>query len=377
MSPSICLFVALATAAPVDSADQRAKRLYKAGAQAFGQDQMLVAIAAFEEAYRLAPRATVAFSAAQAYRLQYLADSSPSRLRRAIQLYESYLKLTPKGGRRDHAKQHLSVLRPLWRRLKTSQAFSKISADPATAKRTALIISSSTPGARASLDDTEPAKVPVLFDVEPGKHTILVEAPQHRPKRVTTVAVIENVSPLDVDLEPLPALIRLRGPSGSVVAVNGRVMASTPLNGPLEVPAGTHVIRVTKSGRKAFEEEVSLALAEEISVDFELETSSQRTVAYTLFAGAGALAIVSGVSLGLAIKAEQDANRILDQQNSSSILFAQAEDYDDFRERRSTWRAASAAALGGAMALGIAGTLFFVLDTPDASGGGVAVGGTF
>ena len=374
MSPSICIFaVALATAAPVDSDDQRAKSLYKAGAKAFAEDQMLVAIAAFEEAYRLAPRPTVAFSAAQAYRLQYLADSSPSRLRRAIKLYETYLEMTPKGGRRDHAEQHLSVLLPLARRTDALTA----PAEPPVAKRTALIISSSTPGARASLDDTEPAEVPVLFDVEPGEHTILVEAPQHRPKRVTTVAVIENVSPLDIDLEPLPALIRLRGPTGAVVAVNGRVVASTPLNAPLEVPAGTHLVRITKSGRKAFEKELSLALAEEISVDFELDTSGQRTVAYTLLAGAGALAIVSGVAVGLAVKAEQDANEVLDQQASASILFEQAEDYDDFRERRSTWRAASAAALGGAMVLGIAGTLFFVLDTPDASGGGVAVGGTF
>ena len=88
MSTALCLLLTLA-AAPDDDAVRQAKQLFAAGVRAYQKEQYRVAIVAFEEAYKLAPRPPVIFSAAQAHRMQFFVDDDHRRLARAVALYGS------------------------------------------------------------------------------------------------------------------------------------------------------------------------------------------------------------------------------------------------------------------------------------------------
>src|SRR5262245_16266171 len=75
-------------------ADKRAQAssFFDAGAQAYDAGQYLVAAEAFLKAHELLPSPTLLFSAAQAYRRQYLQQPTPEALERSIGLYRDYLR---------------------------------------------------------------------------------------------------------------------------------------------------------------------------------------------------------------------------------------------------------------------------------------------
>src|SRR5512133_1683137 len=75
-------------------ADDReiASNLFDAGAEAYDAGQYLIAAEAFLKAHALIKSPALQFSAAQAYRRQYLADGSPDSLRRAVRLYRDYIR---------------------------------------------------------------------------------------------------------------------------------------------------------------------------------------------------------------------------------------------------------------------------------------------
>jgi hypothetical protein len=62
--------------------------------------------------------------------------------------------------------------------------------------------------------------------------------------------------------------------AGADVIVDGEVIATTPLTGPLAVPTGRHQLMVRASGFRSFGEEVviSSGVAVDLSVDLERET---------------------------------------------------------------------------------------------------------
>ncbi len=86
-------------------------RLFDAGSLFYARGQYPPAIRAFEEAMRLVPLPAIGFSLAQAIRLQYFVDHDAAKLRRAIELYRSYVAATPAGGRRGDAVSMAYVMR--------------------------------------------------------------------------------------------------------------------------------------------------------------------------------------------------------------------------------------------------------------------------
>ena len=123
-----CLGVLAAPAIAQDKAPNKAavrkeaKKFFRAGQQAFDAGQYVMASDAFEQAYNRLPLPAIAFSTAQAHRLQYFIDKDASRLKRAIELYRIYLTMVASGERRDDAGSNLAELEPILLRLEAGAA---------------------------------------------------------------------------------------------------------------------------------------------------------------------------------------------------------------------------------------------------------------
>jgi tetratricopeptide (TPR) repeat protein len=351
--------------APAPSAqdEAQARELYQAGSQAYEQARYDVAIRAFEEARRLSPHSAVTFSLAQAYRLQYFVDRDLAKLERAVELYRAYLDEVPEGGRRDHAVEHLSTLTPLLesRRLEAGGA----GGGPAKAVAR-LIVSSHVEGATARVDAGEPAAIPAAFEVKPGPHRVVVEAADHLPEKLETVAVAGSVVALNVDPRDKPGHLTVRGPEGAHVAVDGRAVGESPLGGPLEVAPGHHLVAVTDRGREPFVEQVDVAHGGAAEVDAHLAVTRQRIYAWSLFGVAGALAAGAGVAFGFALDKESQATDLEKTLRSQGFTVAQAERYRTLQDDRdSDSRLAIGLGIGAGVAAA-AGLVLYVFDTPEA-----------
>ena len=168
-----------------------AERFFRAGERAYNAGQYVIAAQAFEESYALLPLPALAFSTAQAYRLQYFIDKEPPRLKRAVALYRVYLDAVAKGGRRDDAarssrssSRYSSAWRrsrkpAAWRRFRSGQNRSAYSAHG----------QHSGEGAMASVDGGEPKAVPLIQQVSPGAHEVVVTADGYFPATMSQTAV--------------------------------------------------------------------------------------------------------------------------------------------------------------------------------------------
>src|SRR5512139_3732457 len=91
----------------------QAKTHFAVGARAYEERKFRVAIDAFEESYRLAPRPAILFSIAQAYKRQYYEGRTDRDLSQAIAYYRRYLKDEPNGKRAGEASAALGDLEPI------------------------------------------------------------------------------------------------------------------------------------------------------------------------------------------------------------------------------------------------------------------------
>lgn len=357
------LLVALLS--PATSVDQ-AKELYEAGSRAYAQGQYAVAIRAFEEARRLADQPAILFSLAQAYRLQYFVDRDHGHLERAVELYRAYVDRVTEGGRRDHAVQHLSTLEPMLQRERGPLGESGAPAE--AAPRAQLIVASATAGATARVDGGDPQAIPATFEVQPGRHLVLVEAPTFLPRTVEATSPAGSVVGLNVDLDPQPGRLMVHAPEGSAIAVDGRLRGRGPLTDPLDVPAGRHLVAVTERGRDPFLQTLEIGRGEAVQVTAALDLSAQRVAAWSLFGASALLAVGAGVSGWQAYEYQSDALSLEDRLDARGFTVAEAERHQTLEEDRDE---AGTLALGlGAAAVGVAvtGAVLWFFDTPDPAG---------
>lgn len=348
-------------AAPTAAEVERAHTLYRAGSQAYRQGRYDVAIPAFEEARRLAPRPPVLFSLAQSYRLQYFVDGDPDKLARAVALYRAYVDVVGDGGRRDHAAQHLSTLVPLLRGLEDGDAAGR--SGPGR-----LIVSTPVEGATAHIGADEPSAMPATFVVAPGPVTVTVAAPGHQSRRTETVAVAGSVVALEVDLEPLPARLAIDAAPGTFVRVDGRLLGQTPLDAPLALAPGRHRVVLAAPGRTAFVQFVDLDRAEEATLAATLETSPLRLTAIGLFVGGGLLVAGGGVATALAFDAESDALALEDAYARRGLTSAEAERHRVLVDRRDSRRLTAGALTAAGLTTLAVGAVLWVIDDPPGDG---------
>jgi tetratricopeptide (TPR) repeat protein len=380
-TPIACAFAALLVAAagapalaqkgPAPAAGQRAEaeQLFRSGERFFKAGQFVNAYESFEQAYQVLPLPAIAFSAAQAYRLQYAVDKDPRKLKRAVELYERYVAEDPKGGRVAEAARKLDELRGQLSELERKGG-TPIASMPIGEKSTKLMVTTvaDVPGARASVDGGKPESLPLMVEVTPGRHRVVVEADGYITFDEQREALEGLTRPIEIDLEPKPAIVRVRAASGAQVSVDGRPAGTTPLVRPLELSAGKHLITVTRRGNRAWSREVTLARGQAVSLEPSLERTGQRTVSYVLLGTAAALAVGSGVTFALSIKAGSDADELNEKRESEGLTASELGAYNDALDRRSDRLQATYVLFGVGVAVAASGAILYFMDNPGAEG---------
>ncbi len=360
---AMILCALLCAAGPSPEKVEQAKMLYKAASKAYELSNYPVAISAFEASYQLAPRSQVVFSLAQAYRMHAMTDNDPWKLQRALTLYEEYLERFPAGKRQRHAKQHKNLLGPVLEQMKLTQPQSL---ERRVARATQFMISSSIVDAQVTIGSEVLTEFPDTLEVKPGTYTVKFDAPGYQPKSSQLKIPVGVTLPLEVDLVPLPAQLRISAPDGAEIVVDGISRGEAPLSQALEVPAGTHFVAILKTGSYAYAEEVSTGRGAQSSVVAKLESTTQRTVSYA-FMGTGAILFVGSTLALLASGANQkEALRLESELAEHGLTEQQARAHANQAATRDRNRNLGLG-LGTAAALtGTAAILLFALDTPRA-----------
>src|SRR4051812_29165245 len=157
----------------------KASNFFDAGAQAYRAGGYLVAAEAFLKAHEIAPSSALLFSAAQAYRREYLANPSADVLRRAVALYREYLRVDKDPKRREDAMLALAALVPI-----EARAGEGGEAPPDKPRTTRLLLTTATDGAEVSVDGAAFVAAPVTAVVEPGPHRARLRAPGYEDEEL-------------------------------------------------------------------------------------------------------------------------------------------------------------------------------------------------
>ncbi|WP_437303930.1 PEGA domain-containing protein [Sorangium sp. So ce388] len=376
MRTSLCVvFMALAAtalaprAASAEEDIEQAKALFNAGAQAYAATRYRDAVQSFEAAYRKAPRPALLFSLAQAYRRLYVVEQSPEALRAAIANYRRYLEEVPRGGRRADATEALSELGVITARLEASAPSSPAApaapeaALPDARPRTRINVTSPTAGARVSIDGRAPVEVPLMAEVQPGKHRIKITADGHIDEEREVVAIEGDVLGIDRELRERPALLQVKAPDGAQVTLDGRFVGTTPL--PLiQVAPGKRFFVATKNGHKPFSRELSLRRGERRVIEVDLSSSFQRKMSYGLVAVGVLSAAVGVLTLSASLAEEEKAREIEEKRGQQGISEEELGQYRAHLDTRDELANATTGLFGTATAFALGGFVFYAFDAP-------------
>ncbi|MBL4633675.1 MAG: PEGA domain-containing protein [Kofleriaceae bacterium] len=344
-------------------ADQReeAKTIFRVGAKAFSSGQYLMAATAFEQAYKKAQIPTVAFSMAQAYRLQYAIDGDPRWLKRSVELYRIYLSQQKSGGRRTDAAANLAELAPV---LSALEAKSRIEAVEIK-KQTMMMVSSQVEGAMVSIGGGELQSMPLGKELKPGRYEVIVEAEGYFTFKEDREVFAGQFRAVEVSLKAKPGSISVRAESSASVSVDGRLYGVTPLARPIEVPAGTHLITVSKKGRIGYSREFSVERGGNLDLSAPLKMSGQRKGALWTMGASGAILLAAGGYGVAAFLADNDASDFLSAAKASGGLTpSQQSEYNSARTRRDDRRTTSFALLGVGAVVATTGALLYFMESP-------------
>jgi len=344
--------LALGLAAPA-AADDRgaAEQFFRIGADAYKSGKFDAAAANFDRAYENLKAPEIAFSAAQAHRLQYQVDRDPARLKRAIELYQAYVAGAPDGARRKDALVYLERLRDTLDKIDPKQI--------AVAKeRPSVYVSIALDRARITLDGVTIERH-TSVDVTPGEHLVAASADGYVSQE-QRIRVGQERAMIAFELVPQPATIEIKSQADARITVDGRpvLLRGTSTN----VPAGSRWITVSARGKKPVSREVTLEPDQVLTLDAPLQPTAQRRAVRWVELGAGALLAGTIVTTSVAIAADFSAADLRDRK---PLLATDAGDYNRLRDRRDQFRTASLA-LGGA-ALVTAGIALVMYYTDDPS----------
>lgn len=344
---------------------ERARTFFDAGAQAYATERYADAVKSFELARQVVPKPSILFSLAQAERKLSAKNGDPATLRAALGHYREYLEKVPKGGRSADAREAKDELEARLEKL-DPRAGAAAAPGPAAApmKRARLTVISQTPSARASYDGGEPQELPLFVDIEPGRHSVRVFADGYA-EAVQEVSGDKPIDiPLNVALREKPArLVVALGARGELL-LDGRLLASTPVGGPIEVEPGVHVVSVSVNGKRAWSQEITFARDREVRIEPRLQRSDQRSAAWVML-GAGGLSAVVGLASGLGALGEETKAKDIDQKRLlGSITPDELTAHNDAIDRRDSLRSTSIVTLSVGGALLAAGALLYALDTP-------------
>ncbi|MBL8627292.1 MAG: hypothetical protein JNK64_38735 [Myxococcales bacterium] len=382
---TLILALLAATAAPVAADDRKtAEKHFRTGERLFSAGDFVHAAGSFEQAFATLPLPAIAFSAAQAYRLAWAKakDKDPALLQRAVALYRIYVEQDPSGDRVVEASAALGDLEPLLGKVTGTGAA------PVIPKLTGVTITSALPGVKVAIDGAAPVGLPLVKELPVGAHTVVASAPGYAERTLPVATVDGALVPVEIELDALPARVTLALEAGSAVAIDGRAADGDVRRG-VAVPAGRHLVTVTRRGRRAFAQEFEVGRGEAIAITARQPVTSQRRIATWVLYGAGALAVGAGVAGTFAYLSDADAAALADRRADRGLSIDEVARYEALRTERDDRRALAYGLAGGALAVGFTGALLYWFDrdeprglpaiapTVSGDGAGVAVGGAF
>jgi tetratricopeptide (TPR) repeat protein len=344
-----------------------AKNYFKAGASAYSAGDYLAAIQALDAAYRLTPLPAIAFSLAQAERRQYFVSREPAHLLRAIELYRTYLKEVPTGGRRADATDALAQLEPLALGVATETASEPGAPLVPRATKTRIMVNSDAKGAHISLDGGEPKPAPLIAEVEAGEHAIRVTAKGYFTSDREIVAVSGELVPLEVELKEQPAVLIVEPSVEADLYVDGSYFARVRKGSRVELPSGSHELAFARQGRELVTQVVTLERGETRRLPARLAWTKPRIAAVSLFIASGATLAVGALATAASVELENQADAILARQENAALSPSELEDYEEARENRDRARAVAIGCYALSAAGLVTGAFFYVIDEPNLS----------
>jgi hypothetical protein len=383
---TMILAVLAASTAPAGADDRKtAEKHFRTGERLFTAGDFVHAAGSFEQAYATLPLPAIAFSAAQAYRLAWAKakDKDPALLQRAVALYRIYVEQDPSGDRVVEASAALGDLEPLLGKVTGTGA-----AAPAIPKLTGVTITSALPGVKVAIDGAAPVELPLVKELAVGAHTVVATAPGYAERTLPVATVDGALVPVEIELDALPARVTLALEAGSTVAIDGRATTGDVRRG-VAVPAGRHLVTVTRRGRRAFAQEFEVGRGEAVAITARQPVTSQRRIATWVLYGAGALTVGAGVAGTFAYLSDADAAALADRRATRGLSVDEVASYEALRAERDDRRALAYGLAGGALAVGFTGALLYWFDrdeprglpalapTVSGDGAGVVLGGAF
>jgi hypothetical protein len=344
----------LCLAAPAAAEDRAAaEQFFRLGAEAYKSGKFDVAVANFDSAYENLKAPEIAFSAAQAHRLQHQVDRDPAHLKRALELYRAYVEGAPNGAKRKDALVYIDRLEEALKKVDPAQLV------PAQQKP-AVFVSIALDGARITLDGQAiDPNTPV--EVPPGEHVVAASADGYFPEE-RRIKVGTGVAPIPFELKARPATLEIKSQPDARITVDGRPVLLRGTR--TEVPAGRRWITVSARGRRPVSREVTLEPGKQLTLDAPLQPTTQRRAVRWVAVGAGALAVASLATAAVSISASFSAADLRDR--AEPLSADEADDYVEYRDRRDRFRTASVWLGGAAVVTAAAAAVMYYADEPSA-----------
>ncbi len=351
------------TGTPPDTHSDPARALYSAGASAYAAGNFAAAVQALGQAYALSQRPGILFSLAQAERQLYTLGHDPAVLRDAIGHYRAYVDETPQGGRRADAVEALGNLEVEVAGL--GRALDKPSSEALRTEGvrvpTRIMVSVDVKDATVTIDGIEAHESPAIEETSPGAHAISTRALGYFDDTRSVTAVAGSLVVTEVTLREKPARVRLVVPAGADVTLDGRPHGAAPI-ADLEIPAGTHVMSLSQSGHRPELRTFSVERGGSLSLTANLPLTTQRKVAYGLFAGGAASLVGGGAAAVVALVLEGNAKSIQGDASRGNITASQLDSYNRALDQRDEWRTAAAVSAGVGALVVAAATILYATD---------------
>jgi len=343
--------IVLSLARPAAAEDRAAaEQFFRLGAEAYKNGKFDVAVANFDSAYENLQAPEIAFSAAQAHRLQYQSDHNPAHLQRARELYQAYVDGAPNGAKRKDALVYLDRMNEALKQIDPAQLV-------VAQQKPSIFVSIAVEHAQVTIDG-KAAEPNTPVEVPPGEHVVAASAEGYFPQE-RRIRVGNGQAPVPFELLARPATIEIHSQPDARITVDGRPVLLRGSS--TEVPAGKRWITVSARGRKPISREVTIDPGRLLTLDAPLQPTTQRRAVRWVLGGAGALlATAIGTSV-IAISADFSAADLRDR---DPLSMKDAKTYERLRDRRDRFRTASFVLGGAALATAAVATVMYYLDEP-------------
>jgi hypothetical protein len=214
-----------------------------------------------------------------------------------------------------------------------------------------------------TVNDELVESLPTSLELPADTYRITATAPGFESRTQQLAIVAGTTVPLNVELSPLLARLRLLGPDGAESFVDGRAAGALPL-GVLSLPGGEHSISLRRPGRKTRSVLTRLEGGKTTELQLDLETTTQRHAAWWLAGAAGVGAALSG-GFGVAwLVRDHQAADLERRRTNGGISKDEGERLNAAVAARDDLRTVTLVAGGTATALLGASLLLYFTDSP-------------